>query len=262
MTKDTDPKTGPVKTCTKCGESKGVEDFRFSASMARPRTECRDCERKACNEHRARDTIAARKREAESRERNRDTRLEYSRKYLEENRERERIRSTEYNEANREERRKYARDRARIMREEDPDYGKKKYAQNRERELERARERRCKVRNRIHYAMSRAIAHCLGAGGKSGESWLKIVGYSREDLMRHLERQFLPGMTWENYGADGWEIDHIVPKSLYVFTDKNDIEFKKCWSLKNLQPLWRFDNRSKRDRIPLDAPRDLLPMAM
>lgn len=53
------------------------------------------------------------------------------------------------------------------------------------------------------------MQHAL-KGQKNGRKWEKMVGYSRHDLVRHLERQFVQGMSWDNMGE--WQIDHIVPK--------------------------------------------------
>ena len=57
-------------------------------------------------------------------------------------------------------------------------------------------------------------------------------------------------MTWDNYGK--WHIDHIYPISLFdkeKIKNYNSQEFKDCWTLKNLQPLWAFENISKGNRI-------------
>lgn len=69
------------------------------------------------------------------------------------------------------------------------------------------------------------------------------LGYTTDELKAHLERQFLKGMTWENMGE--WEIDHIIPVSHFKFTSTDDPDFWLCWSLSNLRPLWRSDNRKK-----------------
>lgn len=76
--------------------------------------------------------------------------------------------------------------------------------------------------------------------------YFEILGYQPEDLIIHLEKQFINGMTWENYGE--WHVDHIKPISLFNFTDINDDEFKKCWSLDNLQPLWAKENLLKSNK--------------
>lgn len=56
-------------------------------------------------------------------------------------------------------------------------------------------------------------------------------------------------MTWENHGIHGWHIDHKIPVSAFKFKKPEDEDFKLCWSLKNLQPLWAFDNISKKNKI-------------
>jgi hypothetical protein len=67
---------------------------------------------------------------------------------------------------------------------------------------------------------------------------LQILGYTSEQLKTHLEFLFTDGMTWENYGRGGWNIDHKLPISSFNFTCETDPEFQQCWSLDNLQPLW------------------------
>jgi hypothetical protein len=55
-------------------------------------------------------------------------------------------------------------------------------------------------------------------------------------------------MTWDNYGVFGWHIDHVRPKASFNFTSPDDEEFKQCWALENLQPLWWKDNITKSDK--------------
>jgi hypothetical protein len=82
---------------------------------------------------------------------------------------------------------------------------------------------------------------------KTGKTWNKIVGYTLEELISYLESKFKPGMTWNNYGR--WHVDHILPVSSFAFTSVNDEEFKKCWALENLQPLWAEENIKKSNKI-------------
>lgn len=68
-----------------------------------------------------------------------------------------------------------------------------------------------------------------------------ILGYNRGDLVSHIERQFLDGMTWGNYGE--WHIDHIIPVSKMVKEGTTDPSIINC--LTNLRPMWASDNISK-----------------
>lgn len=98
---------------------------------------------------------------------------------------------------------------------------------------------------RLHSSMSVLVRRGLN-GSKGGRPWEQLVGYSRDDLRRHLERQFTKGMTWGNIGQ--WHVDHILPRASFTFTSSCDPEFKACWALTNLRPLWGGDNRKKSNR--------------
>ncbi len=85
---------------------------------------------------------------------------------------------------------------------------------------------------------------------KNGKHWQDLVGWSVEQLMTHLETRFTDGMSWENYGGEsGWQIDHVTPRTWFKIQAVGDDEFKKCWSLDNLQPSWLKDNASKGNRF-------------
>lgn len=75
----------------------------------------------------------------------------------------------------------------------------------------------------------------------------KILGYSYDDFTKHIEKRFQPGMTWGNHGE--WEFDHIIPVSFFQFQSHKDVEFKMCWRLENIQPLWKHQNRQKTNKI-------------
>jgi hypothetical protein len=95
--------------------------------------------------------------------------------------------------------------------------------------------------------MSAGIGKSLTSGAKNRQHWETLVDYTAEDLKIHLEKQFKDGMSWDN--RTEWHIDHIIPKSAFNYETPNDIDFKKCWALSNLQPLWKLDNLRKSDRI-------------
>ena len=84
-------------------------------------------------------------------------------------------------------------------------------------------------------------------GDKGGRSWETLVGYTLDDLKRHLEKQFTDGMAWENMGE--WHIDHEIPVSVFNFTTPEHEDFTRCWALKNLQPMWAKENMSKSAKL-------------
>lgn len=101
------------------------------------------------------------------------------------------------------------------------------------------------LENRI----SSAIKNALRAN-KAGRTWESIVGYSVWNLQTHLESKFTIGMTWEKFLKGEIHIDHIIPKARFHYETPDDPEFKVCWGLNNLQPLWAFDNFSKGNQTP------------
>jgi 5-methylcytosine-specific restriction endonuclease McrA len=89
-------------------------------------------------------------------------------------------------------------------------------------------------RNKKYFAMNHKLM------------WKQIkayVGYTKDELLDHIESQFKPWMTWTNNGRPQdaenptWQLDHIKPKSSFNYISIADPEFAKCWALENLQPL-------------------------
>jgi len=117
--------------------------------------------------------------------------------------------------------------------------------------VERNPERRREIKNRGRRKLRSTIKGCLShristlmlrslKENKNGRPWEQLVGYNCEQLKNHLEKKFLPGMSWENMGE--WHIDHKIPVSAFNYERPEDPDFKKCWTLSNLQPLWAMDN--------------------
>jgi len=64
-----------------------------------------------------------------------------------------------------------------------------------------------------------------------------------QQLLVHIERQFLPGMSWDNRGE--WHIDHIIP----LATAETEEDVIRLNHYTNLRPLWAKDNLSKGAKI-------------
>jgi hypothetical protein len=93
---------------------------------------------------------------------------------------------------------------------------------------------KCNLRRRLNHYVS---------GSSKTDNTMNLIAASPEQLVYHLERQFKPGMSWDNYGRNGWHIDHIVPCNLFDFTKPE--QQKSCFHYTNLQPLWGTDNIKK-----------------
>lgn len=79
--------------------------------------------------------------------------------------------------------------------------------------------------------------------GRTSTITIELLGCDWETLVAHMESLFKPGMSWANYGKNGWEADHKKPCA--SFNVLNEEEKKECFHYTNLQPLWRKDNRNK-----------------
>ena len=93
---------------------------------------------------------------------------------------------------------------------------------------------------------ARLRAMLKGIGSMRTEA---ILGYSKEQLAAHIQRQFTAGMTWEKLMAGEIHIDHIVPVSSFNISGVDCPEFRACWSLPNLRPMWAKDNQRKQAKI-------------
>lgn len=72
-----------------------------------------------------------------------------------------------------------------------------------------------------------------------------LLGYSADDLRRHLESKFQHGMSWDNYSHSGWHVDHKKPISSF----HPDTPVSIINALSNLQPLWSTDNFKKGSKL-------------
>ena len=97
-------------------------------------------------------------------------------------------------------------------------------------------------KNKLSSNIAGGIRYSIN-GNKGGKHWEDTVGYTLTDLIKHLEKQFKKGMSWQNKSK--WQLDHIIPINLWEFNSYNDREFKQCWALCNLQPLWANENLKK-----------------
>jgi hypothetical protein len=74
---------------------------------------------------------------------------------------------------------------------------------------------------------------------------MELIGCTANELKNHLEKQFSPGMTWENHGTY-WHIDHIKPISWFNLSIEK--EMREACHFTNLKPLTKVENLKKGNR--------------
>lgn len=116
--------------------------------------------------------------------------------------------------------------------------GRKEYKRNRY-QTDPAFRVRQNLQNRVWDAVVR------NTGAKKTLGTLELLGCSIPELRAHLEQQFRPGMTWENYGPV-WHIDHICACAKFDLLDP--VQQRECFHYTNLQPLFAVENLRKGDK--------------
>jgi len=205
-----------VKTCSKCGDTKPTAEFhKQSDGMFGVRRDCKVCNRARVARYKAANPGC-------------------TKRWYDANKHRAAVWNAS-------------------RREREPDFHKKWRDANREHVRAQGRaanqRSRTKISRRISDAVAANIWGAIKHGSKRGRKTFELLGYSVDELMAHLEKHFTVGMSWDNYGRGGWEIDHIIPLSAHNFETPDHHDFKRAWALTNLQPLWAPENASKNDRL-------------
>jgi DNA-directed RNA polymerase subunit RPC12/RpoP len=130
----------------------------------------------------------------------------------------------------------------------------KNSCRNKKREYER---RKVRISENQKLALSIRVSHAIrdsfrrtNKSAKNNRHWENLVGFTLDELKEHLELQFHDGMSWEKFMNGSIHIDHIIPVSFFNFNSPDDFEFKCCWELTNLRPMWGADNISKGNKLP------------
>lgn len=202
------------RICRICEIEKNINEFDIDKRRRdNISSKCKECRRKYHNQYN---------------NLNREKTNEKNKKRYWENREKELIRSKEKHQKNK---------------EKEIEYRKK----NREKKAKRERER---YQNDFLYRLKVNLRNRLKLFLKSKKinkinKTIEIVGETPETIKKYIENQFKDGMSWENYGHNGWHIDHIIPLS----SAKTEEEVYKLCHYTNLQPLWANENYKKGKKI-------------
>ena len=225
-----------AKQCRKCGNVKAITEFYSKKDKKKkPYSPCKSCIKASTRKYYSTHRVECQKRNKEWRENHPDLMKKYDEKWRKNNPEK----AIQWAKLHPEQMNKIKRK-----------SHKKTYPIKRKEILEKRREYRKRYsRNpkyRLNNTMARSISEVL-SGRKNYRHWENLVGYTLEELMAHLSIRFQDGMSFDNYGK--WHIDHIVPLSAFNFDTPEQIDFKRCWALKNLQPMWAKDNIQKYNKL-------------
>jgi hypothetical protein len=251
------------KVCSKCRKEKSIDQFaRHKYSKDGHKSYCKECGCLATKKYKANNSEKVKQAQKTYYENNKECVIEKSKAWARANKKHRKEYLKNYHAQHRESNNA----RSKAWREDNHsrfiERLKNWYNQNKEYCLEYARSNKGQIsaraleryhnkykfdtNYRINSLMATVIRRSI-KNQKLGQHWESLVGYTLKELMKHIENQFQPGMTWENHGE--WHIDHIYPKSKFNFSSPEDMEFKQCWGLNNLQPLWATDNLRKGNRV-------------
>ena len=107
---------------------------------------------------------------------------------------------------------------------------------------------RTDLKYNLNYKISNDMRRAL-KGNKNGRRWEDLVGYTLDDLIKHLQKTLPNGYTWDDVLNGKLHIDHKIPKSVFNFTEPEDYDFKRCWALSNLRLLPAKENLIKGNKL-------------
>lgn len=230
-----------MKKCTKCYKEKDVCFFgKDSKTKDGLKLYCKDCRSQESKIYRSKNSIKISEYHKKNYSKKRDEILQRNNLWLSENKEKKKEIDRKYREEKNE---LIVNNRIKFF-EKKPHiksiYQKKYYNNNKE---------KIKIKNGDpwnrfkHNVRSRLSKYLIINNIKKYNTTFHIIGCTPEFLKEHLRKQFIHGMSWDNYGK--WHIDHIIPLS----SANNEGEVYKLCHYTNLQPLWAEDNLKKSNKI-------------
>ena len=184
---------------------------------------------------------------------NKEDRKQYHKQYRLRNKEHIKQHSKQYYIENKEHKKQYGKQYYQENKEYKKEYGKQHYQENKEHINQHQKQyKKQKYKTDIKFNLNGRISSAIWntlKGNKAGKHWESLVEYTVKDLINHLKTTLPPHYTWQDYMDGKLHIDHIIPKSVFNFTKYTHIDFRNCWSLKNLQLLPAEENIIKSDKL-------------
>ena len=210
------------KNCRTCGELKKIDEFNINRSYSDiHESDCRICLNKKKNEY---------LNIPEIKEKHNESRRIWSNKP--ENKE------------------KIKKDRQKPERKEKMREYVKKHISKPENKIKKNARKRERYQNDLNYKilhnLRSRLREAIYKKSDKSDKTLNLLGCSLDDFMDYLESLFNSDMNWENYGLEGWHLDHIRPCASFDLTKPT--EQRICFNWRNIQPLWATENLQKNDK--------------
>lgn len=221
------------KTCIRCNNEKVLSDFYKDKRRKDGYTGiCKECRKIENREYRVENLSVLKAYGLQYRKDNPD----YFRNWYQENKD-------EFNKKNNKKRR----DNRDVFRERQRIYlsrNKEKYNETFRKYIKRRKKTDVNFKLRLHLRTRIYQAIKYKKAIKYAKTF-ELVGCTIEELKKHLEKSFSPGMKWSNYGK--WHVDHILPCASFDLVDPE--QQRQCFRYTNLQPLWAHDNFVKGAKV-------------
>jgi hypothetical protein len=238
------PTPEPTKVCSKCKVEKPISRFyKKNKNNNNLRSECKkctqECRRKTLKDYELK---------------HRDIKKEYNKKYNFNHRNNNVLQCKRWRTEHDKETKEYNKQYYRDHKKESYLHTKKYYLEhNADVRISRNRRTKERLKTDINFKILKIcrsrIQRAIKCNFKSSRS-VNLLGCTIPELKLYIEKQWKPGMTWENWGrseGDQWQIDHVIPCAFFDMSDP--VEQYMCFNYENLQPLWWKENIEKRDKI-------------
>jgi len=201
--------------------------------------------------------------EKQYREKNKEKAKKYAKQYYEKNKDQLSLKKKEYTKKNKDKIDNYKKNNQETIKIKKNKYYKenkndistkravaRKQRTKEQKNREKIRDKKRYKNNKLKRLLSSAINLELRqrANNKAKEI-IKHLPYTIDRLKNYIESLFEPWMSWQNWGRYNkstwndndqstwtWQIDHIIPQSLFSYDSSEHQDFKQCWSLENLRP--------------------------
>ena len=254
-----------TKICSKCGVEKNICEFYLDRQKKNGlSSDCKVCRKKSVNNYREQNPDKVKQSKQKDylknierycnhnkkwKNKNSDYMLNYLKIYYDENKEKLLEKQKKYYQSNKDnilkKNQEYVKNNQKKTSKNQKEYRTKNKEKLKEYISQYKKERRqtdviFKLKENLSHRTRQIFKHF---NTEKKDKTFDIVGCSPEFLKKHLENQFVSGMSWDNRSE--WHIDHIIPLS----SAKTKDELYKLSHYTNLQPLWAEDNLKKSNKI-------------